>query len=151
MAVSHIRSRRAFLPCSLSTHKFVKIWSFLGSLIQNFKGVFKSLEANANPRRLQCLTSKGAIRSRRAFLASKNCGSWPRRSSFVARRGLRQCSSKRARYQFFKFCLWLQGSPTYAAFTTAVSTNAIFCSCTCKWGIFVLAGDPLHSLYSNFA
>jgi hypothetical protein len=39
----------------------------------------------------------------------------------------------------------IRGSPTYAVFTTADPTTAIFGSCTSKWAIFVLVGDPLQS------
>ena len=43
-----------------------------------------------------------------------------------------------------------RGSPTYAVFTTANPTIAIFGLCMLKWGIFVLVGDPLKSHLGEF-
>ena len=41
----------------------------------------------------------------------------------------------------------IQRVPTYAVFTTADPTTAIFGLCTCKWGIFVLV--PLTQILRN--
>ena len=38
-----------------------------------------------------------------------------------------------------------RGSPTYTKITNTVSSTTIFGLCTCKWGIFMLAGDLLQS------
>ena len=38
-----------------------------------------------------------------------------------------------------------RGSPTYGVFTIVDPTTEVFGLCTHKWGIFVLAGDPLQS------
>ena len=39
----------------------------------------------------------------------------------------------------------IKGSPTYAVFTTADPTTAVFGLCTLRWGIFALLGDPRQS------
>ena len=39
----------------------------------------------------------------------------------------------------------IKRSPTYAVYTTADLTNAIFGLCTRKWGISALVRDPLQS------
>ena len=38
-----------------------------------------------------------------------------------------------------------RGSPTYAVFTTADPTTAVFGLYARKWGTFVLVGDPQQS------
>ena len=42
----------------------------------------------------------------------------------------------------FKSHINYRGFPTYAVFTTADPTIAVFGLCTCKWGIFALVGAP---------
>ena len=43
-----------------------------------------------------------------------------------------------------------RGSPSYMKITIMVSTTTAFGSCRCKWGIFMLVGDPPQSHKHEF-